>query len=284
MTSVDQFESVFRSAVKAPFEHRPVTLQRVVTVTDLPREKSDAFREGCRALLGIAGDEVAWHSLAGPDFADVATLLEKVLAFSPDLVCTWRCLHSNAHRFPYTLGQYLDVLVQRVDCPVLVVPHPEDQAAFPTGPRDTDSVMALTQHLTGDHRLVNQALRFTEADGTLHLAHVEDDATFEQFMAVIGKIPSIDTETAREEILHQLLKEPHDYITSCRQAIEQHGLRQKIGETVTVGHRLTEYRRLIDEHEVDLLVMNSRDEDQMAMHGLAYPLAVELRDLPLLLL
>jgi hypothetical protein len=30
--------------------------------------------------------------------------------------------------------------------------------------------------------------------------------------------------------------------------------------------------------------MNTKDEDQLAMHGLAYPLAVELRDIPLLML
>ena len=58
------------------------------------------------------------------------------------------------------------------------------------------------------------------------------------------------------------------------------------------GHRrahlgigyMPEDRRLIDEHKVDLLVMNSRDEDQLAMHGLAYPLAVELNHVPMLLL
>jgi len=53
---------------------------------------------------------------------------------------------------------------------------------------------------------------------------------------------------------------------------------------ITTGHHLAEYKRLVEEHRVDLLVMNTRDDDQMAMHGLAYPLAVELRSIPLLLL
>ena len=38
------------------------------------------------------------------------------------------------------------------------------------------------------------------------------------------------------------------------------------------------------EHGIDLLVMHTKDEDQLAMHGLAYPLAIELRDIPLLLI
>ena len=53
---------------------------------------------------------------------------------------------------------------------------------------------------------------------------------------------------------------------------------------VAMGHRLSEYEQLIREHEVDLLVMNTKDEDQLAMHGLAYPLAVNLRSIPLLML
>ena len=51
-----------------------------------------------------------------------------------------------------------------------------------------------------------------------------------------------------------------------------------------MGRRLVEYSRLIDEHEIDLLLMRTKDEDQLAMHGLAYPLAVELRKIPLLML
>jgi hypothetical protein len=51
-----------------------------------------------------------------------------------------------------------------------------------------------------------------------------------------------------------------------------------------MGRRLAEYQRLIEEHKIDLLVLNTMDEDQLAMHGLAYPLAVELRQIPLLML
>ena len=58
----------------------------------------------------------------------------------------------------------------------------------------------------------------------------------------------------------------------------------QIQAIVTTGHRLGEYKRLIEEHDVDLLVMNTKDDEQLAMHGLAYPLAVEIRNTPLLLL
>ena len=57
-----------------------------------------------------------------------------------------------------------------------------------------------------------------------------------------------------------------------------------IESIVASGHHIRAYRSLVEEHEVDLLVMNTKDEDQLAMHGLAYPLAVELHDIPLLML
>ena len=103
-------------------------------------------------------------------------------------------------------------------------------------------------------------------------------------MTAISKLPEIDTETAREGLESQLLKEPHDYVKSCRAAIEAAEVPIKIEEIVTMGRRLVEYSRLIDEHEIDLLLMRTKDEDQLAMHGLAYPLAVELRKIPLLML
>ena len=41
---------------------------------------------------------------------------------------------------------------------------------------------------------------------------------------------------------------------------------------------------LIERHQVDLLVLNTKDQHQLAMHGMAYALAVELRQTPLLML
>ena len=58
----------------------------------------------------------------------------------------------------------------------------------------------------------------------------------------------------------------------------------KIEAIVTMGDRVEEYRRLVEDHRVDLLVLNTLDGDQLAMHGQAYPLAVKLRGIPVLML
>jgi hypothetical protein len=218
------------------------------------------------------------------DYDGVESLLEKVRAVDPDLIVTFRCLRSDSWKQPYTLGEHLDVLTQVVACPVLVAPHPDAGRASAHAMKNTDSVMVVTDHLTGDHRLVNVAVRLTENQGTLFLAHVEDGRAFEHTIHAISKIDTIDTDLAREEIRRQLLKEPRDYIESCRTTLENHDLSITVDAHVDMGDHISEYRRLISEHEVDLLVMNTKDAGQSAMHGIAYALAVELRETPLLFL
>ncbi len=165
-----------------------------------------------------------------------------------------------------------------------MLPHPEAGRAADHALEDTASVMAITDHLTGDHRLVNYAVRFTAPHGTLHLANVEDSLTFERYIDAISKVPTIETDEARESIMHQLLKESHDYADSCRAAFKEHGIDLTVEDTAVVGKHLSGYKRLIEERRVALLVLNTKDHDQLAMHGLAYPLAVEMNHVPLLML
>ena len=56
-----------------------------------------------------------------------------------------------------------------------------------------------------------------------------------------------------------------------------------IGMPVLMGRQVDEYGELIAKREIDLLVLHTKD-DQLAMHGVAYALAVELRGIPLLML
>ena len=89
---------------------------------------------------------------------------------------------------------------------------------------------------------------------------------------------------AQEALLERLLADPTAFIDSCRRVLLEAGVDIRIETVVRVGHRLSEYASLIEERAVDLLVLNTKDHDQMAMHGLAHPLAVELRQVPLLML
>jgi len=285
MNKVDQFESSFRSAVKEVYSYTRPELAQVLIVTDLDGDAAGTFATTCQNFLSVLA-ESSWQTLTKGDFHNVAELLQQVSKHEPDLICTYRHLHSDAWKWPHSLGEHVDVLTQVISCPVLVLPHPARSGDLERSFENTDSVMAITDRMTGDDRLVNFALRCTEAGGKLYLTHVEDEAVFERYIDVISKISTIDTELAREEISEHLLKEPREYIESCQRVLAEHAAEHdhEVSMVVTMGNRLAEYQRLIAEHEVDLLVMNTKDEEQFAMHGLAYPLAVNLRNIPMLML
>lgn len=283
MTNIDQFESLFKKADKPKFQLESVDLDELMVVTDDDHAQTDQFTDQVIDLLDhtLLESEITWHKVSGDQHTSVNDLLEIVERVQPDLICTYRNLHAPASDFPYSLGVYIDVLSQVTEMPVLVLPSPHRSATIPTS---TKNVMAIADHLTGDHHLVSYAARLTTKEGTLLLSHVEDEFTFQRYVNVISKIPSIETEAARDSILKQLLEEPHHFIRSCSDVLAEAGLPIEVKEIVTLGHSLRDYQRLIDQHQVDLLVVNTKQDDQLAMHGLAYPLCVELRDTPILML
>jgi hypothetical protein len=295
---VDQFESAFKRAIKTPYEHQPLQVSSVLLLSDLEGEEAAQFESRVRGYLRALGEGPAdqptkWTHLAAEDFGAVDELLRLIDGQEPSLICTYRSLRSQTWRWSYTLGRYVDILAQETKVPVLLLPHPKAESEAPEsfvhgapryGAAGTQTVMAMTDHLTGDHRLVDWAVRFTLPEGRLFLTHVEDGYTFDRYMDAISKIPQIETEEARELLLAQLLKEPRDYAASVAAILGKHeDMPRVIGET-RVGHHISEYAHMIREHEVDLLVLNTKDHEQLAMHGLAYPLVIELRHVPTLML
>lgn len=286
MTNVDQFESMFRSASRVVFRHERLSIESVLVVTDRDETSAQQFGEQIRMFLKTlnASEKIRWRDVHGSEFRTAGELLTLVESTTPDLICTYRNLHSEAWKWPYSLGTHVDLLTQHVHVPVMLLPHPDAQRSADHAVENTNQVMAIANNLTGDHRLVNYAAGFTEHGGTLWLTHVEDEATFERYMRIISKIPTIDTDEAWEAVREQLLKEPQDYINGCVEVLGKTGTHVKVEHLVVFGHHLSEYKRLIEQHEVDLLVLNTKDEHQLAMHGMAYALAVELRQIPLLML
>ncbi len=284
MTRVDQFESVFRAADKAVFAYERVALNDVLVVTDLPAGEAQDFTAQIRTFLAVLGPDRNVVATNGAAFDSVEGLLRLVEQSKPDLVVTYRHLHSDTWQWPHGLGEFVDVLAQVSKVPVLLVPHPVRGAKLEHALTDSDSVLAITDHLCGDDHLVNVGVRLTMASGTLHLAHVESQSHFDRSMSVIAKIPAIDTEDAREAIAMQLLKEPRDYIESVREVLAETSLRCSIDAHVSMGRRLEQYKQLIHDHELDLIVIETADETQSAMGALAYALAVEIRNIPLLLI
>ncbi len=280
---VDQFESIFKRADKARFEYRRPEIRRVTLVTDLDATDTAALLQRVQQFLAVLEpDSLEWHTLGEGDYDRKSELLDKLVQQQADLIVTSRNLRQSDKNTPHSLGVYLDTLTQATPTPVLVLPDAEHRGQGAM--TQTANVMVATDHLAGDARLISYAVRFTQPAGHVHLCHVEDDAVFGYYLDAISKIPAIDTAIAEQTLREQLLKQPTDYIAHCIEVLHSHGQTATLHAHVFMGHRLRDYRRLIDQHRTDLLVLNTKDEDQQAMHGLAYPIAVEFRDIPLLML
>ncbi|MEM1033791.1 MAG: hypothetical protein AAGN82_25885 [Myxococcota bacterium] len=290
MSKLDEFESAFKSASKARYRLTPRHFETILVITDLSEASGSRFTEDVKDFLSVIADggpgaapEWTHHTTGSGE--DVVSLLEVVERVRPDLICTYRNLHERARAQPFSLGSHVDVLTQATTTPVMLLPFPaEGSQRLAESCKKTYNVMVLTDHLTGSDDLIDHGVRFTEHGGTLVLVHLEDDAIFERYMSVIGKIPALDTEVARDRIAAQLQKEPADYIASVVETLSAALGHLTVVSRVRMGHRVRDCATLIEDHAAALVVMNTKDEDQLAMHGLAYPLAVELRDTPLLLL
>lgn len=290
MTNLDRFESIFRAATRHVFHFAANRIQRILVISDGDASITAMFQQQVEGFLEPLfrgpGQQVEYATLEGQKFTRVSDLINGLSDSRPDLICTHRNLHTPIDEYPHSLGSFVDVLTQATSIPILLLPRPQRLQAAGGNlnlPKETGRVLALTDHLAGDDQLVSWAASMTVADGDLFLAHLEDEQTFQRYIDTIAKIPEIDTDMARELLLKQLLKDPQDYIESCMVAVREAGFRCQIHPVVTVGHFLSDVRRLIDQHHVDLVVCNTKDEDQMAMHGLAYELAIELQQKPMLM-
>ncbi len=274
---------MFRRAEREAFTFAEVPLETVSLVTDQPSEQAEAVREQLSAFLPKLRSVRTWHVNGRGDYADVRSLMDRLGAQSPDLVVTYRHLFEESLVPQHSLGVYLDVLTQVLSSPVLVLP------GTAADPRPIDGtpgrcVMAVTDHIAGDDRLIIFGAAMTPDGGEMWLCHVEDDAVFERYMRAIQRIPEIDTPQARTLIERQLLKEAGDFIETALTELRARRPDVAFHSSIARGRHLQQYRQLAESHNVDLLLVNTKDDDQLAMHGMAYALSVELIDRMLLLL
>lgn len=283
MLDIDQIESQFRASVKErPVFDRP-QVKKILIVTDLDESESGPVVDRLRKFLSILDDEeeAYWETVTGDRYGSVRELLGLCERSKADLIVTYRHLQERED-LPYSLGTYCDMLTQVMTTPILLVPKPS-HAAF-GALENTDRVMVMTDRIVGDRSLVNWGLRLCEMGGRLVLAHVEDDAAFHRYVQVISKIPGIDTDFAESAIEKKLLKEARDFMADVAEGVKKIRPKVEVQSEVRMGHAVKHFKSLVEEHEVDVLVVNTKDEEQLAMHGVAYSLGVELVDRPLLML
>lgn len=163
MTNVDQFESVFKAATKMPFVYQAIEIRKLLFVTDLDEEAARQLSGQARDFLSVLGegDALDCRVAPGDEFATVKELLDLVEKEDPDLICAYRHLHSGAWRWPYSLGEELDLLTQVTS----------SQSYSATLSVDTINppyfVNYITLHLDGVHVLVFHPLSDLQRIGML---------------------------------------------------------------------------------------------------------------------
>ncbi|MCH8830233.1 MAG: hypothetical protein IID45_11715 [Planctomycetes bacterium] len=280
---IDEFESLFRRAEREPYLYAEVPIATVAIVVDSDRQSAERLQQSLVEFLPRLDGVETWRLIDGSQFSNVNELLSQIEERQTDLVVTYRHLQEKTLVPQHSMGVYLDVLTQTTSVPVLVLPGTAAEPR-PFIERVCNRVMVVTDHISGDNRLINYGVRICATGGTIWLCHVEDDVIFKRYMNTISRIPEIDTDQAAELIDKQLLKEAADFTATCIAELRERGPKISYQANITRGHHLQVYCDLIDAHEIDLLVANTKDEDQLAMHGMTYSLSVELLDVALLLL
>ena len=281
MTKIDEFESIFRRAEREPFAYQAPALGRVTLVTDRNREFAESTVEAVKTLLpALASSE--FHLLTGDRFSTVTDVVEQLQHDKPDLVVTFRHLQEGMLVPQHSLGVYLDVLTQVLAPPVLMLPGTSAEPQLPT--TEADSVLVLTDHIRGDARLISWAATIAPGNSQLHLAHVEDDLVFQRYLDTIDRIPDLDSDVAHDQLEATLLGDARHYMEAAVEGLESAGVPHETALHIERGHRLKTFKSLIEESAADVCVFNTKDDEQLAMHGMAYAVAVEVVDRSLLLL
>jgi nucleotide-binding universal stress UspA family protein len=285
MSHVDQFESAFRSAIRPIYQPHAITLRRVLVVTDLSPEEAKVLEQSVQEYLhGLSptGFSIEWDCLTNESFDSTASLLSKVETLSPDLICTYRNLNTADWRYENSIGSRLDTLINQSTIPVLVIPHPKPNTENIYTLNRNKTVVAITDHLTDDHQLIDYSSAFLERPGKLVLVHLEDQLTFDRYLDAISRITTIDTENARQQLASQLLKGPEAFVQSCRERLANSGI--DVTKIVEFANGIDRFKETIHELETDLLVMKGIDHDQTGIHGLAQRLINETRRIPILVI
>ena len=287
---IDEFESQFKSALKEHYTYGPVSIESCALITDLVGADAVRLTNIVKRLVPeLPGtpyqrtERLSWHTLGGDRYSSVKSMLAEVEKIRPDILVVQRNLKTNPDDLVCGLSNYLDALTQTCRTPVLLLPELtldqlEEQISEPL------EVMVQTPHLVGDSSLINWGLRFALPNGRLYLVHIENKRVFDQYIDIISRIPEIHTDIAQDSLREKLLSLPSEFIEQARSVLRSKEPMIDVHGIVELGHRIVDYRRLIETHNIELVITYTQDEHLTAINTIAYSLAIAFRDVPILLL
>ncbi len=280
---IDKFESRFKSAYKKGYNYQNIEFSKITLITRKNLNHAKKIQEISSNLLPQYKEQYEWSLLPEDSFSSVREVLEKIEEFKPDIIISERNIKVTEESLVYGLSPYVETITQVTQTPVLLLAN-QSTEQLEASIQNCDKVLAETNRLTGDDRIINWAVAFARPNGSLHLNHIEDSKTFNRYAEVLEKIPEINSALAQTKLKEELLKLPSDFISSVEKVLKTEVPELTVEGFVVLGHSIKDYKKFIETHEIDLLIVNSKNEDHLAMEGIAYEIAVEFKSNTILFL
>lgn len=277
MLKLDHFTSVFRAADKDIITIPKCEISKVLLVTDVSHEKSLLIWGSWKKLFFGNVDVTILH---GEESKDLSLITQKIEASGCDLIVSYRCLHSDNWRYPHAIGSYVEVITQMTATPVLLMPHILEEAQEYSPP---ESIILISDDLTKEADLLGWACSFRSHSSRCTLVELENLTYLNRLLNTIAKIPQIDTEMAQEKISSQLQKDSQGWLERSQDILREWERPPSLKRVQIAQSCMTSCIELVEEEKAKLIVLNTKDDDQLAIHGLVYPFMVQFRNIPLLL-
>ena len=263
--NLDVFESMFNRSVKHHYEFQPVKLNSLMIIAE-----SDHLNSLDEFGSKYCENRAKYKYTSDFSWSDLLNTLEET---KPDLLLMQRQLGIPSG-LKFSLGPILISLSQELEIPILILPT--DYKGF-----EIRNVLAGFDHQIDNSHLVNHSLILKKEMERLVLVHVEEESVFNYYVDAIAKIPGINTDYARTAIEETILNLAGDFFKNVKDNLNDESF--KVYEYCKLGDVVNEYKEIISEHSIDLMVFEAQDDSKLAMHSLGQSLAIQFPQLATLL-
>lgn len=312
---LDEFESVFRSAVRPHVEVQPLAFERLLVVVDAEGDEAksagvltcaadlaDRFRVECRLVAPVprrrreqqpdtthaeaelkAALEKVESVRPGQVSGEVLVgsparvILEQVAASSPSLIIMPSLFgEADVELESFTLGSVADRVLATVREPILLIEGAvENPSALWT------DMLVYVEDAETSVGCLSAAVKLAEKGARTTLLHVLDQGLLATMRHGIELASELESDKALAAIQRSLTTDMEHYLSGAAQALIRTG--HKTEFAIEVGDPIETTRDHITSGGYKLLVCNSVAPDQKLIDSVAYNLAAYLREIPLLL-
>lgn len=285
MPTIDEFESRFRRAIKPLYDYEEISISSVVLVLDgkaISDEDLENIKRCTKAIFGLNDPDLRIETFNISEFTSVVDCIRNIRALNPDLIISERLLGLPDTTLP-SIGAYVDSFSYRVDCPVCIVPFNFLKRNYEKC-EALKNIMVLSESIQGDSKLVNFALNFVSIGTKLVLTDMINGKTFNYYIELVSKIASIETEPAREELQKLIVKMASEFEDDCITKLEEIMPDLAVAKHIDFAYKVQDYLNILNEHKADILIINSRTDEEKNLNTIAHSLAISVTDIPVMLI